>query len=564
MTTRRHFFWYLPGISTLFAARPHAQEPGRVPEGLGPASVPPAEQGQDGIPVVLNDATRGRRFPSPRLNQRVHNLAAGNIEHWDGSNWGTVFTGTLADKATIRAALFPGDTPEKKIQAAIDAAAAAGLSTVEVSAELLPYSPSEVRLDTRVHMTRQGVDPSVYDVLAYGASGDGETDDTAAIIAATEACPENGTLLFPSARSYRIGLVQLEKNMVVEATGSRFLLNGRNAGFAVQSVITSFCVSGGTYVGSGDAADNQIAWLFGNVPEADIANVLVDNIRTQDCTVGVKVAGTPETPVRNVTVRNSAFVHSVGLFGGTGYGFHVHHGDYAKSLGNHFERCERHGLYFSMGKHYVAATNSFKDHRSTIATGQLRVAFSISRSDNVTAVNNLFDNCYDGTVGIDTDSQGRNCRNVTLTGNTFVNSRTLDLLIGGAAPSSEGHPRSVVVSGNTFRRDPGIPPRTTIDLQSGAQVNIANNNFFHESTGGGTFACIYLRGSEDQQYTDGVFIHGNIFRADSSIANAYALEVGSNIAQGSSVVEFTNNMDQSKDGILFNAELTNSNFRTSD
>jgi hypothetical protein len=458
---------------------------------------------------------------------------------------------------------FPGKTAEQRIQAAIDAAAADRVGTVFVPPGMLPYDSSKVSFRSGIRMVRQEGDTGAYDVLAYGAAGDGQTDDTEAIGTAVQACPENGTLIFPSGRSYVIGTVSINKNIVFQALGATFLLRGAGAGFVVQSVISFFRVSGGTYVGSGNGEDRQIGWLFGNVPEADISNVVVDNITVRDCAIGVKVAGEPDKPVRDLTVRSSRFVNMVGELPGIGLGFNCHHADYAKALGNHFERCERHSLYFSLGKHYVAASNTFKDHRITVASGAMRVAFAVARSDNVTAMNNLFDNCFDGAVGIETDEYGRHCRNVVFTGNTFLNSRAIDIMVGLTIPSTAGFPQSVVINGNAFRRDSDIEPNTMIDIRSGSHVNIANNNFFHEATTGGTFACIFFRGSEGSQFTDQVAINGNIIRAASSAGRAYALELSSVVAQGTSTIDYVNNLDHSSDGVLFDAELRNPNFRMS-
>lgn len=58
----------------------------------------------DGIPVVANATERDARFPpaSVRLHQRVHNLALGQIQRWNGTGWvmdflaGNLATGAVA------------------------------------------------------------------------------------------------------------------------------------------------------------------------------------------------------------------------------------------------------------------------------------------------------------------------------------------------------------------------------------------------------------------------------------------------------------------------------------
>lgn len=403
--------------------------------------------------------------------------------------------------------------------------------------------------------------PAVCDVSSFGALGDGAADDTRAIASAVQACPASGRLYFPPARRYRMGLVEITKNLIVAADGASFVLAGRDAGFAVRGQIDFFRVYGGTFFGSGNPADNQMAWALGNVPEAVITNVLIDAIVTHACVSGVKVAGTPDVPVTDVTVRNCKFFDSAGVVGGTGYGVSFTHGNHGKAIGCHFERCQRHGLYFAEGKHYTAVGNTFRDHRATVANHTMLAALSISRSDNVSAIGNVFDGCHDGTVAIDTDVLGRICRNVTLTANTFQNSRFLDIVVGNADPAEHGLPRNVVILGNTFLRDPDSPVGTIIDVRSASYLTIANNMFFHEATGRGTPTAIYLRASGGDQYTTFVSIQGNTFRLDAAEGTAYSVDIASGIAQGRSVIRVTANLDQSSGGVHAEGRITNPNLR---
>jgi hypothetical protein len=402
---------------------------------------------------------------------------------------------------------------------------------------------------------------AVCDVTSFGAVGDGASDDTGAIAAAVEACPPSGRLYFPPAHRYRMGLVEITKNLVVAADGASFSLAGRNAGFAVRGLVDFFRVYGGTFFGSGDPAENQMAWTLGNVPGAVITNVLIDAMATHRCVSGVKVAGTPEEPVTDVTVRNCKFFDSAGVVGGTGNGVSFTHGNYGKAIACHFERCQRHGLYFAEGKHYAAVGNTFRDHRATVSNHTMLAALSISRSDNVTAIGNVFDECHDGTVAIDTDVLGRFCRNVTLTANTFQNSRSLDVVVGNADPAEHGLPRNVLILGNAFLRDPESPVGTLVDVRSASYLTIANNTFLHEATGPGTPTAIYLRASGGDRYTTFVSIQGNTFGLDAAGGAAYSVEIASGIAQGRSVVRVAANLDQSRSGVHADGRITNPNLQ---
>ena len=54
-----------------------------------------------------------------------------------------------------------------------------------------------------------------YDVCSFGATGDGTTDDAAAIQKAIDKCSDNGggTVVFPSAKTFMAGPIHLRSNV---------------------------------------------------------------------------------------------------------------------------------------------------------------------------------------------------------------------------------------------------------------------------------------------------------------------------------------------------------------
>ncbi len=81
---------------------------------------------------------------------------------------------------------------EAAIQAAIDAAAASSYRVVFVPKEFFGYDAARIRFDPNVHMTREGNVTMMKDVLAYGALGEANHDDTPGIRAAIEAVSATG------------------------------------------------------------------------------------------------------------------------------------------------------------------------------------------------------------------------------------------------------------------------------------------------------------------------------------------------------------------------------------
>lgn len=91
------------------------------------------------------------------------------------------FYGLPVGTSTYNAASFPGATKEGQITSAIAQAVTDGVKYVYVPQSMLPYNASLVTFNTNVIMLREGGNQVVFDVKAWGAAGNGTTDDTIAI-----------------------------------------------------------------------------------------------------------------------------------------------------------------------------------------------------------------------------------------------------------------------------------------------------------------------------------------------------------------------------------------------
>ena len=115
-----------------------------------------------------------------------------------------------------------------------------------------------------------------FDVTAYGAVGDGKTDDTSAVRAAlaAAAAANGGTVLFPPAKTFFTGAMNLTSNVVLDVRGTilatpdsdngHYALGAQLAWFGVGTAWQAFLHSNGannlTLQGGGVIDGNGAKW----------------------------------------------------------------------------------------------------------------------------------------------------------------------------------------------------------------------------------------------------------------------------------------------------------------
>jgi exo-poly-alpha-galacturonosidase len=92
-------------------------------------------------------------------------------------------------------------------------------TTYTFSVKAINSDGSETTVGESVTVTTQS-SGNTLDVASYGAVGDGVTDDTEAIQHAIDACPTNGVVLLPSAKTFLSGPLYLKADMTLEIDGT--------------------------------------------------------------------------------------------------------------------------------------------------------------------------------------------------------------------------------------------------------------------------------------------------------------------------------------------------------
>lgn len=394
--------------------------------------------------------------------------------------------------------------------------------------------------------TAQAKMRDIVSVKDFGAVGDGVADDTVAIQAAIDSLTTGQALIFQSGKTYKIGQVIFNgKSVAVMAHGAKFTLSGSSAGFVVKGITAGFFVYGGTITGDGVNRDGalstmQIGWLFGNEVGAYVQNVWVEDVVVDAANIGFKFAagtGSGSGNTNYVKVNNCQAKDIVGLVGGSGYGFQFSQANNSTISNSVAINCGRHGIYFAEGRNYAAVNCIVRDHRSTVFTAAYRAAMSLSRSRNVTVSNCVFDNCYDGTIAIDTDPQGTPPDNVSIgtvvNGCTFLNSALADIRIG-TVPAIDGVVYDVVVSNCVFVRASGnaVSP---IVVEGGERIKITDN-FIDASAAAATVRAITLGATSGATYTNDVEIVRNTINSA-----GYGVQIESALKTGTTRVRVLDN-----------------------
>lgn len=148
----------------------------------------------EGVRTVSGSSERDAIFPSPATGQKVYNQTTGNIEEWNGAAWETALLG---------------------------------------AAELPADGRTVVSLETYLSNN------AITNVKDYGATGDGVTNDTAAVQLAINS-RAGGTVYFPPGR-YMVNALTIGDNIV---------LRGEGGSGAVGSILVARTVNGSIFTGA--------------------------------------------------------------------------------------------------------------------------------------------------------------------------------------------------------------------------------------------------------------------------------------------------------------------------
>lgn len=406
------------------------------------------------------------------------------------------------------------------------------------------------------------------DVRAYGAVGNGVTDDTTAIQNAVSAAT-NKTIVFPSG-TYKMGLVTINSPMAIVALGKVTIqLTGTGARFRVDTSITWLMLRDLIFNGSGVAVDDHYA-LAPNSAAIVIQDLLIDN-----CSASNVVNGFDASSAKRVVMIAPKVMTTVGENSGQGYGIVAGGGggNYSEDvliIAPYLYRTTRHGIYLGATKRAQIISPIFYQHRNGSAGWSYKSALALSRGEDIAVNNPQFINCADECISLDDDNTFTGIAdNFQINGGSIRNSQDVcrAIRIGTfAVPSADASVKRMAVRNMTIElnanlsgtnRDIYVLDGTDVLLDGlhldGAQAYLAAKEIIYVEGNGSFYGAVTVQnisgritGSSDK----------SLVRIDNAICTGTReVNVFNNTITGLST--------GSVQGlILYNTTVTNTNVRT--
>lgn len=238
-----------------------------------------------------------------------------------------------------------------------------GMVSMGISLVMQPVVGAATLADARTALGVDEVGLEVYNVKAYGAVGDGVTDDRAAIQAAIDACPA-GIVYFPSGNYSVSGTVFIKpgislwgnsmftSNLIASANGVNivgYIAPALASGFDIRDLGFSsggFTGCAGIYIDGVDASKRCSIVNLRNVYVGPMnvavylnfcANVVVDNFFSNTSGTGLWLRNCADVAVSNSKAQN-----------GAAYGFYIQGGPGAYDEGIKLVNCSTNGQAFGI------------------------------------------------------------------------------------------------------------------------------------------------------------------------------------------------------------------------
>lgn len=407
-----------------------------------------------------------------------------------------------------------------------------------------------------------GTPSGIASVKAYGAVGDGITNDTTAIQAALDDTAVN-ELYFPPG-TYLCGTVQLQSRAGLRLTGSGATLQwtgiGTNTvpiGLQLTGLPQEVTIEGLRFLGSGTATDYHagVWWTTG----VTIANLRITGCRFEDLAVGVwSNAGT----LAGIWIENNFFTNLVGTGATQGTGVYVTNAG-TSPLGvtiarNVFELTARHAIHIARGVGVRILENQSKTHGSD--TLAVVAAIEVGRVQDLLIKDNTLHGYTDGGIAV-IPTGGATVSRVVIEGNTLIEpgNAIQDINIGTSDPATNGGVEQLILRGNQIKKT-GVNIFSIV-VQHALRSHVEGNQVSLLLVSSGQRAGISLSGAGDsggtRTYTDDLILAENLIYGTTAGGTVVGMELGSALCTSTARVLFRGNRVQADSTFAIGATITN-------
>jgi len=383
------------------------------------------------------------------------------------------------------------------------------------------------------------------DVRAFGAKGDGATDDTRAIQTAIDSLPRSGGTVVLPPGNYRARnlLISDREGVRLLGVGATIHLFGKSpapryVGIQFHGTLRRVTIEGLTILGDG-RVDSRHAGLWMTTASHDMVDIIVRGCRVRDVVNGIRFDNT-EGRLTRILVERNRVERCVGIEPGEGYGIVHSNGGRTPGaaiiLGNTVVGAQRHSIYQSAGSGAMILGNHVVDHRSGVADGRLRAAIAVARSRDIFVAGNRLHRCADAALSVEPSESGAasSSGRVWVTGNVFLDNPGRDAWIGAEIVGPKtGRLEKVAIEHNVFARPKDPINRTeSIRIADGNLVTISDNYFDSNRGFRVPYAAVVATG-RDGSRLDGLAIERNIAHLSAGEGGSVSLvELGAEIASG--------------------------------
>jgi hypothetical protein len=356
------------------------------------------------------------------------------VNQYDGSSYSYVETNST--RVTFNAGLHVG--------ALVKFTTATTLSAGVVSSNLVTYQPAGTGA---VATTVQAKLRQYASVKDFVATGDGTTDDTAAVSAAILAS-SGKSLYFPPGSYLVTSTITFTNlsNMTLfgDPFASKITVNTSFDLWIIDNTCSNIEINGLEFAGASTTNDNKNA-IHTYAPKTVLQNCYIHN--------WTKGFANSNEVANDCKVINNYFKNIGSAGAGSGNGYAVYNiGLRLIVTGNTFENVARHDVYLSgsspQGSQYCVIANN-----TSVNNGTESIAlYNVSTYDGVrycTVANNTIKNCQGSrAIGLDVNT----CDNVVI-GNTIINPAQYGIFLEGGVVANS-YPNRNTITGNVII-DPG-------------------------------------------------------------------------------------------------------------